>query len=351
VRWAFLATLEEAKTLGKAAGWIPQILLVKDGDGRLVAAAPAYLKLHSQGEFVFDFAFADLAQRMGHRYFPKLLAGVPFTPATGRRLLTRAGEDRETLMIVLAAALLELAKETGASSVHVNFALDDEIKALADCGFVERNGIQYQWHRREAETFDDYLARFASKRRNQIKREVREIKDEEIRIDVLKDSALDDDDLIAIAFKLYKTTVEKFYWGHQYLNHAFFEIARRRMRGALELVLARSKSGEPLGGAINFAGERRLYGRYWGATREVRFLHFNVCYYEGIRECLAKKLDVFEPGAGGEHKLARGFEPTVTKSAHFFREPRLHGPIASYIAREREAVRVEREQMLEALGH
>src|SRR5262249_15607912 len=155
---------------------------------------------------------------------------------------------------------------------------------------------QFQWHRREARTFEDYLARFDSKRRNQIKREVRELESSRVRIDVLTQDALDDDRLIKLVFDLYRSTVDKFYWGHQYLNLEFFRVVRRRMRDAMEIVLARADDGEPLGGAINFASARRLYGRYWGAKKDVRFLHFNVCYYAGIRECLARGLDVFEPG-------------------------------------------------------
>jgi uncharacterized protein len=341
-----LASLEEGGTLGKTKGWIPKILLVRDRKGGLLAAAPAYVKLHSQGEFVFDFAFANLAERIGVRYYPKLLIGVPFTPARGRRLLTRAGEDRAALCATLARALPLVARELGVSSVHVNFALDDEIAALSASDFTERHGIQYQWHRRDAQTFDDYLARFDSKRRNQIKRELREMDSERIAIDVLKGDALDDDRLIALAFDLYKSTVDKFYWGHQYLTLEFFRIVRRRMREGMELVLARSADAAPLGGAINFASGRRLYGRYWGAVRDVRFLHFNVCYYAGVRECLARRLEVFEPGAGGEHKLARGFEPTITKSAHWFRDPRIGEPIARYLDREREAIDAERAALL-----
>jgi predicted N-acyltransferase len=260
---------------------------------------------------------------------------------TGRRFLTAGGSDRPRLMRALADALLELAKEVGASSVHVNFAREDEIALLAENGFVERHGVQYHWYRRDAERFDDYLARFTSKKRNQVKRERRAIEEEGIRIETLRGGELEGDQMARLMFALYKSTVDKFYWGHQYLNLDFFRAAPTRMKEKMELVLARKRSGEPVAGAINFAGERRLYGRYWGAIEDVRFLHFDVCYYRGIEECLARGFEVFEPGAGGEHKLVRGFEPTMTKSAHYFADRRLRSIIEPHIARERAAIAAE----------
>ncbi|MCK6550194.1 GNAT family N-acetyltransferase [Myxococcota bacterium] len=352
---AFLASLEDAGTLGPKAGWIPQLVAVHRVDDRgartLVAAAPAYVKLHSQGEFVFDFAIADAAQRAGLRYYPKLLVAVPFTPVTGARLLTHPTEDRAALVAVLARSLVTLAKELECSSVHVNFAREDEVAALAEAGFEERHGIQYHWFRRGAATYDDYLARFVSKRRNQLRRERREMADAKITIDTLRGERLAEKGIAKLAFELYKSTVDKFYWGRQYLDLRFFELATKRCQGTMELVLAKSADGEPLGGAINFASDRRLYGRYWGAREDVKFLHFNVCYYRGIEETITRGLDVFEPGAGGEHKLVRGFEPTITRSAHWFADPRFHDAIASFLARERAAIAREREVMLADVGH
>lgn len=322
---------------------------VEGGVRTLVAAAPAYVKLHSQGEFVFDFAFADAAQRSGLVYYPKLLVAVPFTPVTGSRLLTHPSEDRGALLAVLARSLVALARELECSSVHVNFTREDEIEALANVGFEERHGIQYHWYRRDAATYDDYLARFVSKRRNQLKRERREMADANVAIETLRGERLAENGIPALAFELYKATVDKFYWGRQYLNVRFFELASKRC--PMELVLAKSAAGEPLGGAINFASDRRLYGRYWGAREDVKFLHFAVCYYRGIEETITRRLDVFEPGAGGEHKLVRGFEPTITRSAHWFAEPRFHDAIASFLAREREAIATERAAMLADVGH
>lgn len=335
--------------LGRREGWIPRFVCLWRGS-KLIAAAPAYLKLHSQGEFVFDWAFADLAQRSGLQYYPKLLVAVPFTPAGGRRLLTAAGEDRPALLKELANVLMALEGELGVSSVHVNFARDDELAALAAAGMIERHGIQYHWQRRDAVSIDDYLARFNSKKRNQIKREIRSLGEEGISLSRVHGAGFDEPGILKTAFELYKSTVDKFHWGRQYLNPKFFQLLAKRYRDHLEMVVARDREGVIVGGAINIAGEKRLYGRYWGAREEHKFLHFNVCYYRGIEECVTRGLDVFEPGAGGEHKLVRGFEPAITKSAHHFAHPRLHEVLGAHIEREREAVAMERESMLESVA-
>lgn len=341
---AFLSSLEDGGTLGPARGWIPQLLVLSRA-GRPVAAAPAYVKLHSQGEFVFDFAFADLAARLGLRYYPKLLVAVPFTPATGRRLLTHPAEDRPALLRALARALLELAAELGVSGIHVNFLQEDELAALAEAGFEERHGLQYHWRRGEAASFEDYLARFTSKKRNQLRRELRAIAEEHVSIRVVRGEALRDPALAALAFRLYKSTIDKLPWGRQYLEERVFHLWAERCSHRLELVLAEA-DGRVVAGAVNFAGARRLYGRYWGALEERRFLHFAVCYYQGVEECCRRGFEVFEPGAGGEHKLARGFEPVITRSAHWLRDTPLRAPVYRFLREERVAIAAEREQLL-----
>lgn len=322
LRFGFLAALEEAGTLTKATGWIPHILSLRRR-GTLVAAAPVYLKLNSHGEFVFDFALAELASRAGLDYYPKLLVAVPFTPATGRRFLTLPGEDRPALIAELGRALIALGSELGVSSIHMNFARADEISGLVELGFVERRGVQYHWARRGAERFEDYLARFNSKRRNQVKREVRALAEQGLVLERLGGGALEDPQLLETAFDLYRSTVDKFYYGRQYLNRLAFQRLAARFSDHLELVVAKDGGGQVLAGAINVAGPKTLYGRYWGAIEERPFLHFNVCYYRGIEECLGRGLDSFEPGAGGEHKLPRGFDPVLTASAHLFFDERL----------------------------
>ncbi len=301
----------------------------------MVAASPAYLKTHSQGEFVFDHAFADLAQRSGIQYYPKLLVAVPFTPAGGRRVLTLPGEDRPQLLRAMGIALLEVERELGVSSVHINFAREDEIAAFSEQGFVERWGMQFHWYRRDAATFDDYLARFNSKKRNMIKREVRSVGEQNITLSRVTGDQLLEPKLMDTAFAIYKSTIDKLYWGRQYLNAQFFRLLGERFRDHLELIVARS-DGKIIAGAINVASKTRLYGRYWGCLEDRNFLHFNVCFYQGIEECIERKLDIFEPGAGGEHKLVRGFDPTITRSAHHFADARLHDVLGRWMEKERQ---------------
>ncbi len=343
VEWRFLRSLEEAGTVRPETGWVPRFPVVRR-DGKLVAAAPAYVKFHSQGEFVFDFSWADLCHRLGIDYYPKLLVGVPFTPVTGPRLLVAPDEDGPTLRKALAEVLIEVCQAMELSSVHVNFTTEAEIEALEAAGFHQRFGIQYHWFRRGEVSFEDYLGRFNSKRRNQLKRERRELDKQGIHIETLAGEQLKGQ--AETAYRLYKSTIDKLFWGRKYLTRRAFEVWCEEFTDRLRLVVARNEDDQVVAGAVNFEKGKRLYGRYWGCFEEQRHLHFNVCYYHGVDECLRKGLDVFEPGAGGEHKLVRGFEPTVMRSAHYLREPRVHGLIGDYLRREREALLREREAML-----
>ncbi len=347
VEWRFLQSLEVAGTLQPDTGWVPRFPLIFRGS-ELVAAAPAYVKFHSAGEFVFDHSWAELAHRLGVDYYPKLLVGVPFTPVTGPRLLVAPGEDRAVLRRALGQVLVEMCRSMELSSAHVNFTSREEADALSDVGFHQRFGLQYHWHRYEDRSWDQYLARFNSKRRNQLKRERRELEHQGIEIETLEGPRLAG--MGPTAFRLYKSTIDKLYWGRQYLTLKAFEYWAEHLQDRLRLVVARDPDGEVVAGAVNFEKDRRLYGRYWGCFRELRHLHFNVCYYHGIDECLVRGLDVFEPGAGGEHKLVRGFEPTVMYSAHHLRDPRVDDVVRRHLAREREIVLLEREQLLDALG-
>lgn len=345
----FLSALERAGTLGMEAGWIPRIPVLETADGTVVAVAPCYIKLHSQGEFVFDFAWANFAQQVGLAYYPKLLVGVPFTPVTGRRILTAPDQERAPLLAAMAQALVQMCEAFELSSVHVNFACEDEVEVLQEVGFLPRLGIQYHWHRHGEACFDDYLARFNSKRRNQLKRERRALEQSGLTLRVHRGADLDAED-VQTAFRIYKSTVDKFHWGRQYLNRKVFELWTEQMGDRLELVAAHRPDGTIVAGAVNFVKGRRLFGRYWGCFEEIKHLHFNVCYYQGIEEAFERGLDVFEPGAGGEHKLVRGFEPTLTRSAHFLRDARLHDAIGRHLEQERRHILHERELMMQALG-
>ncbi len=335
-RW--LDALEETGCVGEDTGWVAAHLSLWRGE-KLVAVAPSYLKGHSEGEFVFDWSWADFAHRAGIRYYPKVVVAVPFTPATGDRALVAPDEDRADATRRVASAAREWCGRVRASSVHVLFPREGEAKQWEAAGYLLRDSFQFHWLRHGATTFDEYLARFSSKRRNQIKRELRGVRDAGISIETLPPEG-HTLEVARTMHALYASTIDKHgVWGRLYLNEAFFEAVVTRFRDRLAWVVAKdSATGAILGGAFNVRRGRRLYGRYWGARVDVPFLHFAVCYYAGISHCVDHRIDVFEPGAGGEHKEARGFAPTLTHSAHWIADPRLRSALAPWLARERERV-------------
>jgi predicted N-acyltransferase len=323
LEWDWLASLEHAGAVGAETGWLPKPLVARDGQ-RLLAACPLYVKSHSEGEFVFDWGWADAAERAGIRYYPKLLVSVPFTPVAGARFLVARGEDRPAWIRRLGAALRDLCNANDLSGVHVNFTRVDETEPLLQEGYLLRVGIQYHWRNAGFASFDDYLARFRSKRRNQIKRERKEMRENGVAIETFVGDAIDDA-LFEPMFRFYRSTVENHYWGRQYLNRAFFELLR---------VVAR-REGELIAGTANVEKNSVLYGRYWGATRPLRHLHFNVCYYAAIEHCIEAGIQRFEPGAGGDYKFLRGFDAQPTYSLHYLCEPRLADAVARFLEAER----------------
>ena len=332
LEWEWLATLEETGLLGAESGWAARPVVVREG-GRVVAACPLYLKGHSEGEFVFDWGWAEAAYRAGIEYYPKLLVAVPFTPVTGARLLVAPGAERPTWLRTLARALREICVANEFSSAHVNFCREDEFDALVGSGFLPRLGLQYHWHNHGYASFDDYLRHMRSKRRNQVKREIRAMRDQDVRIEARVGREIPDA-WIEPMYRFYLATIESRYWGRQYLTRAFFERIAERFRDRLCFVVAH-QGGEPVAGTFNVQKGDALYGRYWGAVREVRHLHFNVCYYAAIAHCIESGLQRFEPGAGGEYKQVRGFDARPTRSAHFVRDPRLAAAVARFLERER----------------
>lgn len=338
LEWGWLASLEDSGCVSPDTGWQPHHLTVWDGS-HLVGACPAYLKTHSHGEFVFDYAWAAAAQRGGIRYYPKLMVGVPFTPATGTRFLTHPASDRRGLIRIMANALVDMCRQTGLSSVHVNFCLPDEAALLGASGFVSRTGYQFHWTNPGWRTFDDYLAAFRSKRRGQIKRERRELAAQGVEITAHCGTAIPDDSFGPM-FRLYESTINKLYWGRQYLNRPLFELVRRRWKHRLCFILAR-RGRDIVAGTFNVRKNGVLYGRYWGTFEELRFLHFNVCYYAAIEYCLREAIGRFEPGAGGEFKYLRGFDARPTISMHFLSDPRLANAVCDYLQQERQAVSAE----------
>ncbi len=332
LEWEWLATLEHAGAVGGRSGWTPRPLVARRA-GRIVAACPLYEKENSEGEFVFDWAWADAAARAGIRYYPKLLVGVPFTPVTGARVLVAPGEPRAAWVRRFGAALRELCVSHELSSVHVNFCRQDEVAPLEDAGFVLRIGLQYHWRNEGYASFDDWLARFRSKRRNQIRREIREIEGSDVRVRTLTGDSLGPEHAEPL-YAFYRATVDARAWGRRYLPRRFFELVLERFRHRLCCVVA-EQGDTPIAGAFNVRKGDALYGRYWGALREVRYLHFNVCYYAGVAHCIETGLARFEPGAGGDYKQLRGFDAQPTRSLHFVTDPRLSAAVQRFLAGER----------------
>jgi predicted N-acyltransferase len=344
LRFEWLDALERTGCVVPERGWLPMHLGLYMGD-ELVAAAPAYVKGNSEGEFVFDHAWARFAQsEIGVRYYPKLVVAVPFTPATGPRLLVKAGAPEATIYDAFALALARVCEQAKLSGAHVLFSSEGQTQELAARGLLERHGVQYHWHNAGYATFDDFLGRFDAKRRHQIRRERRELERRGVGLDVLTGSELRVADADFV-FDFYAATVDKFPWGRRYLKREFFEEVLATMPESLHVVVGVDrKSKRRLGGAFNLLGADALFGRYWGALADVPFLHFNVCFYQGIEDAIRRGLGRFEPGAGGEHKRARGFEPTVTRSAHHLVNRHLRAAIADYLRREVPAVDDEVEE-------
>jgi predicted N-acyltransferase len=334
MRHAWLEALESSGCAQPRAGWTPKHLTLWKA-GKLVAAAPAYLKSDSDGDFSRDWDWAALASRAGRRFYPKLVITVPFTPVTGRRLLVASGEDRTQSVAELVRGAMELAKEERCGAVEVLYCQPSELDELGNAGLERRVDFQYHWHNAKYGNVGDFLARFNSKHRNMLKREmaapakqgiaIRTVRADEIRQEPQK--------WAKIAHTLHRATVDKLMWGRRWLNQRFYERIFADMPEHLELVEA-THGKKVIAGAFNVASNERLYGRYWGCLEEHPFLHFNVCYYHSIQECIARGTSVFEGGAGGEHKVARGFEPSPTYGAHAFLDQKLDQALRQYLKRE-----------------
>jgi hypothetical protein len=344
LEWEWLASLEHAGCVGPERGWQPRPLVLRR-EGRIVAACPLYVKSDSEGEFVFDWGWADAAQRAGIRYYPKLLVGVPFTPVSGARFLTGGATERERAEQIawMGDALREICDRMALSSVHINFCREDESAALQSRGFLSRVNFQYHWHNDHYASFDAYLARLRSKRRNQIRRERRGVVEQGITVAMLRGSEVPDA-LFESMYRCYASTVDAHYYGRHYLNLPFFELLRERFRHRLRFAVARD-GDEIVGGTINVAKGDALYGRYWGALRQVRYLHFDACYYAAIEHCIETGTQRFEPGAGGDYKFVRGFDAQPTYSLHYLADPRLASAVARFLESERTQARLVLDQL------
>lgn len=342
---AFLSALEDSGCVGSKAGWLPLHVLVEDGAGRLAAAAPAYLKSHSQGEYVFDHAWADAYQRAGGRYYPKLQVSVPFTPATGPRLLVADGPGSAEARAHLIAGLRALRHQAGASSIHATFLQERDAQALSAEGFLLRHDQQFHWFNEGYATFEDFLGALASRKRKAIRRERRDALANGIAVEWVTGRDITEAHWDAF-FAFYMDTGSR-KWGRPYLNRRFFSLVGERMAERILLVMAR-RDGRPIAGAINFVGATRLYGRNWGCVEDHPFLHFEVCYHQAIEFAIARGLDRVEAGAQGEHKVARGYRPVITTSAHDLPDPAFRRAVAAYLEQERDAVREAAEELAAA---
>jgi predicted N-acyltransferase len=328
----FLSALEASQSAAARTGWQPQHLIAEDASGRVVGAAPCYLKSHSRGEYVFDWNWAEAYESAGGSYYPKLQVSVPFTPANGPRLLVGPGMDPSAIRAGLAAGLVELCKLRAASSVHVTFMPDSEWKPLADHGFLHRTDQQFHWENAGYATFEDFLAALAARKRKTIRRERQEALGLGISVHWLTGADLTEE--VWDAFFVFYMETGSRKWGTPYLKRPFFSLVGESMRERILLVMAK-RAGRWIAGALNFIGSEALYGRHWGAIEHHPFLHFEVCYYQAIEFAIARGLKRVEAGAQGEHKLARGYMPVTTHSAHYIADPGLRRAIADFLKRER----------------
>ncbi|NVD41216.1 GNAT family N-acetyltransferase [Ensifer sp. HO-A22] len=344
VSHAYLSALEESGSATAKTGWLGQHLLMEGSDGELLGALVCYLKNHSQGEYVFDHGWADAFERAGGRYYPKLQGSIPFTPATGPRLLTVSGDDGSPVQEGLAAGLQELARRHDASSAHVTFVREAEMPTFERAGFLHRTDQQFHFLNEGYGSHDDFLETLASRKRKALKKERRAALENGITVDWLTGSDLTE----AIwdqFFTFYMDTGSR-KWGRPYLTRAFYSLIGERMPEDIVLMMAR-RNGRYIAGAINFIGGDALYGRHWGCIEDHPFLHFEVCYHQAIDFAIAKGLKRVEAGAQGEHKLARGYMPVTTHSAHYISHPGLARAVQDYLVRERRDVEETAEFLAE----
>jgi predicted N-acyltransferase len=329
IEWAWLRAMETSGAVDADRGWMPQILTARSA-GQLVGAVPLYLKGHSYGEYVYDWAWADVARRMGRSYYPKLIAASPFTPVTGPRVLTHPELDQDAssaLFSTLVSTVLKACTDNEIHGAHFLFVAPSVAEELGESGLIIRQAHQYHWKNHGYASFDEFLGRFRSKRRREIRRERRRLTEAGFRVDPVPGTELTEAEMDDV-FRFYSSTCEKYMRGRQYLDRGFFAEIHRTMPERILAMLARDSDGKTVAGAFCLKKDDRLYGRYWGCDEDVRFLHFETCFYRPIEYAIENGLSTMEPGAGGDHKFVRGFEPVTMYSAHWLLDPTVGAVLA-----------------------
>ena len=340
LRHAFLDSLHSSGCASGASGWLPQYLTLWEGE-QLCGAMPLYVKSHSYGEYVFDWAWAEAYERHGLRYYPKLLCAVPFTPASGSRLLAHSAQHRQILL----QAALNAAKQSAVSSLHILFPHESEAQLMAGAGMMLRATIQYHWRNTNFSCFDDFLATMSHDKRKKIKQERRKVADAGISFKHCVGADIGESD-----WDFFVACYERTYREHRstpYLNRQFFADIARRMPENLLLIVA-YRDAQPIASAFNLFNAETLYGRYWGATQFHSSLHFETCYYQALEFCIARGIKLFEGGAQGAHKLARGFLPEKTWSAHWLKEPGFASAVEDYLRRESGGIEAHLDELNES---
>ena len=341
----FLCALETSNSVGGRTGWLPRHMVAETAEGKIVGTAPCYIKSHSRGEYVFDHGWAEAFERAGGDYYPKLQVAVPFTPASGPRLLVGPGPSGDAVRRTLAEGLVSITEQNGLSSAHVTFLPEDEWRFLGERGFLQRTDQQFHWDNAGYATFEDFLAVLTSRKRKAIRRERKDALAPSIEVHWLTGSDLTE--AIWDAFFAFYMDTGSRKWGSPYLTRSFFSLVGQTMRDSIVLMMAK-RAGRWIAGAINFTGGGIIYGRNWGAIERHPFLHFELCYYQAIDYAIANKLKRVEAGAQGEHKLTRGYLPTKTYSAHYIANPALRQAVADYLSREQAYVEAAQEELAAA---
>ncbi|MTI10887.1 GNAT family N-acetyltransferase, partial [Curvivirga aplysinae] len=333
----FLYSLEKTGCVCAETGWMPQHIKLMNIAGETIGVAPLYLKNHSQGEYVFDWGWADAYERAGGQYYPKLLAAIPFTPVTGPRLLVQDSPDRLKHIQALASGMIQLAARYQIATIHINFLPENDAKSLQELGFLLRNDMQFHWQNDDFTDFEDSLTDFVSRKRRSIKKERKKLVESGLTFKRLTGTEITQDAWDDF-YRFYKDTYDR-KWGAPYLNREFFDAIQEQMNDRILLVMAYDETNRAIAGALNLIGDKRLYGRNWGCDEQYKFLHFEACYYQAIEFAIERGLKFVEAGTQGQHKLQRGYMPTKTWSAHYIGDPGFKTAISNYLDHERDEIK------------